>query len=118
MALHVGEFINLNCQNGLVLSFDNDTFQAWDDYFTITCLPNLQYSITENWPKCVKSCSTCLPDPPDRTGLVPIQPEYQVPIGQFGSYACRDTTQGTDSVSEIGKIHYISHNLSFFVGSV
>ena len=41
--LKVGEFFNLKCPEGLKLSFDNDSFQAWDDYYTVTCLPTLQY---------------------------------------------------------------------------
>ena len=109
--LNVGDVFHLQCSDGLKLSFDNDSFKAWDDYFTVTCLPNLQYSVRNHWPTCVKSCGTCLPEAPDRTGLVPIQPDHQVPIGQVASYTCQDKTLGTDSgPSELYHVKCIDEN--------
>ena len=109
--LNVGDYFNLQCPEGLKLSFDNDSFLAWDDYFTVTCLPNQQYSVKYNWPRCVKACGTCLPDPPERTGLVPIQPNHQVPIGQQAKYICQDNSLGTDQgPSELYLVKCIGEN--------
>ena len=68
-------------------------------------------SVSEYWPKCVKSCKKCLPDPPELTGLIPVQPDHQIPVGQFANYICKDTTLGTDSgPSEYFKVQCIAEN--------
>lgn len=111
LELNIGNYFNLQCPDGLKLSFDNDSFLAWDDYFTVTCMPSTQYSVKYHWPSCVKACGTCLPEAPERTGLVPIQPDHQVPIGQHANYICQDNSLGTDQgPSELYLVSCIGEN--------
>ena len=56
LSFKVGEFFNLKCPDGWKLSYDNDTFDAWDDLFTISCTPLKLYSENNYFPSCVKSC--------------------------------------------------------------
>ena len=94
----MGESVNLKCPNGWKLSYDNDTIDAWDDLFTVTCTPLKLYTESEYWPSCVKACKLCLPDPPQHTGLLTITPENTIPIGSHGQYICNDLNFGVDSV--------------------
>lgn len=100
-AYKVGDLIHLQCPNGWKISKDNDTFDEWDDLYTVACL-NLAspiYNAPLYWPSCRKACTVCLPDPPAYSGLVAIKPPNSIPIGQYGSYKCLDATLGVDSVN-------------------
>ena len=96
----IGQTFNLQCPDGLKISHDNDTYNAWDDVYTISCTPLLKYTISDYWPTCVQSCKLCLPNPPERTGLVPVQPKNTIPVGGYGQYICLDTTLGIDEVRD------------------
>ena len=84
---------------GPLLSFDNDSFNAWDDFFTIACSPLQKYTFPKYWPECVKSCKNCLPDAPLHTGLLPVVPPNSIPIGGFGEFVCDDRSLGVMEVS-------------------
>ena len=100
----IGETFNLKCSanknEDLKFSFDNDSFNAWDDFFTIACSPLQNYNFPTHWPECVKSCKNCLPEAPLHTGLLPVKPPNSIPIGSFGEYVCDDRSLGVMEVSK------------------
>jgi hypothetical protein len=97
--LSIGETFNLVCPDGLKISTDNDSFHDYDDLYTVGCTTLFQYNYPLYWPLCVKACNSCLPDAPERTGLVRIIPLNTIPSGQYGKYMCTDTSLGVDEVS-------------------
>ena len=96
----IGDPLNLKCPSGLRLSFDNDTFDEWDNEFTIVCSYLETFTLPKYWPKCVKACEECLPDPPLHTKLISVIPPNSIPIGGFGQYKCEDSSLGVMEVSK------------------
>ena len=93
-ALKIGETFNLKCPDGLKISHDNDSYNNWDDLYTIGCSPLEKYIDPEYWPTCVEFCRNCLPDAPEHTKLQPVLPSNTIPVGRSGEYVCTDQTLG------------------------
>ena len=107
-ALKIGETFNLKCPDGSKISHDNDSYNNWDDLYTIGCSPLEKYIDPEYWPTCVEFCRNCLPDAPEHTKLQPVLPPNTIPVGRSGEYVCTDQTLG------IMEVKYIKSSPAYF----